>query len=54
MDARADYRISERLGIFVAAENIFNSRYDIGLTPNRTVAAPAFVRAGLRFDFEKR
>ena len=54
MDARVDYRVSERLGIFVAAENIFNSRYDIGLTPNRTLAAPAFVRAGLRFDFEKR
>ena len=54
MDARSDFRVSERLGLFVAAENIFNSRYDIGLTPNRTVAAPAFVRAGLRFDFEKR
>jgi outer membrane receptor protein involved in Fe transport len=54
MDARADYRISEKFGIFVASENIFNSRYDIGLTPNRTIAAPVFVRAGLRFDFEKR
>jgi outer membrane receptor protein involved in Fe transport len=54
MDARADYRISDSFGIFIAAENIFNSRYDIGLTPNRTVAAPAFVRVGLRFDLMKR
>ncbi len=48
MDASAAYRIREGIEIFVAAENIFNSRYDIGLTPVRTVAAPAFVRVGLR------
>jgi outer membrane receptor protein involved in Fe transport len=44
----------ERFEIFTAIENLFNSRYDIGLTPNRTVAAPRFVRVGLRFDLEKR
>ena len=53
-DATVAFRIRENLEIFAAAENVFNNRYDIGLTPNRTVAAPAFIRAGLRFDFKKR
>ena len=48
MDASAAYRIRKEVEIFAAAENVFNSRYDIGLTPVRTVAAPAFVRVGLR------
>jgi outer membrane receptor protein involved in Fe transport len=49
MDATASYRLPKNLEIFAAAENIFNSRYDIGLTPVRTVAAPAFVRVGVRY-----
>lgn len=49
VDATAAYRIQKHLELFAAAENIFNTRYDIGLTPVRTVAAPAFVRVGLRF-----
>ncbi len=49
MDATAAYRIHRSLELFAAAENVLNSRYDIGLTPVRTVAAPAFVRVGLRF-----
>jgi outer membrane receptor protein involved in Fe transport len=48
-DAFASYKL-KRFEIFTALENIFNNRYDIGLTPNRTVAAPRFVRVGLRFD----
>ncbi len=52
-DAFASYKF-KRFEIFTAIENIFDSRYDIGLTPNRTVAAPRFVRVGLRFDLEKR
>jgi outer membrane receptor protein involved in Fe transport len=53
-DAKAAFRIRKTLEVFVASENLFNSRYDIGLTPNRTTAAPAFVRAGLRLDLGKR
>lgn len=49
LDAFASYRLKKYLEIFAAAENVFNNRYDIGLTPIRTVAAPIFVRAGLRF-----
>ncbi len=50
MDATAAYRIHKTFELFAAAENIFNSRYDIGLTPVRTVATPAFVRVGLRLS----
>ncbi|MGQ0542524.1 MAG: TonB-dependent receptor [Blastocatellia bacterium] len=54
MDATAAFRINKKFQVFAAAENLFNSRYDIGLTPNRTVAAPAFVRVGLRLNLGKR
>jgi outer membrane receptor protein involved in Fe transport len=53
-DATAGFRLHKNVEIFVAAENLFNSRYDIGLTPVRTVAAPIFLRAGLRLNFGKR
>ncbi len=52
-DAFASYKF-KRFEIFTAIENLFDSRYDIGLTPNRTVAAPRFVRVGLRFDLNKK
>lgn len=54
MDATVAYRIHKNLDLFAAAENIFNSRYDIGLTPVRTAAAPAFVRIGLRLNLSRR
>lgn len=50
VDATAAYRVNKYIEFFAAAENLFNTRYDIGLTPNRTVAAPAFVRAGFRIN----
>jgi outer membrane receptor protein involved in Fe transport len=53
-DAFAAYKIYRKLEIFTAIENIFDNRYDIGLTPNRTVAAPRFLRVGLRFDTNKK
>ncbi|MBK9155433.1 MAG: TonB-dependent receptor [Chloracidobacterium sp.] len=54
MDAFAAYRVHKTLELFIAAENVFNSRYDIGLTPIRTVASPAFARIGLRLELGKR
>lgn len=54
MDTTAAFRVHKTLEVFAAIENVFNSRYDIGLTPNRTVAAPRFLRVGLRFDLGKR
>ena len=54
LDVFASYRAAKKVEIFTAIENIFNNRYDIGLTPNRTIAAPRFARVGLRFDLGKR
>ncbi len=54
IDATAAYRVHKKVEFFTAAENLFNSRYDIGLTPNRTAAAPFFLRLGLRFGLGKR
>jgi outer membrane receptor protein involved in Fe transport len=53
VDVFAGYKIRKNVEIFAAAENVFNSRYDIGLTPNRTIAAPVFLRVGLRLNFNK-
>jgi outer membrane receptor protein involved in Fe transport len=53
LDLFAGYKIRKNVEIFAAAENVFNSRYDIGLTPNRTLASPVFLRAGLRLNFNK-
>lgn len=50
LDLFASYRVGKKIEIFTAIENVFNNRYDIGLTPNRTIAAPRFARVGLRFD----
>ena len=52
LDVFAGYRLSNKAEIFTAIENIFNNRYDIGLTPNRTVAAPTFARIGLRIHLQ--
>ena len=52
-DAFVSYKF-KKIELFSAVENLFNSRYDIGLTPNRTIAAPRFVRIGLRFDLESK
>ncbi|MBA2493916.1 MAG: TonB-dependent receptor [Acidobacteria bacterium] len=53
LDAFGSYRLFQKFEIFAAIENIFNNRYDIGRTPVLTVAAPRFVRVGLRFDLQK-
>ena len=53
-DVFASYKIYGKLEVFSAVENVFNTRYDIGLTPNRTIGAPRFARAGLRFDLQNK
>ncbi|MEO8649085.1 MAG: TonB-dependent receptor [Acidobacteriota bacterium] len=52
-DAFASYRFPCRFEIFAAGENLTDSRFDIGLTPNRTIAAPRSVRVGIRFDLKR-
>ena len=52
-DARLSYQFPYFIQAFVSFENIFNSRYDIALTPVRSIAASRSVRLGLRFDLSK-
>jgi outer membrane receptor protein involved in Fe transport len=48
-DARVSYRFPYFVEAFAAIENVLNARYDIALTPVRSVAAPTQIRFGLRF-----
>jgi outer membrane receptor protein involved in Fe transport len=50
LDASISHRVRPGMEVFVAAQNLTNSRYDIGRTPVRSIAAPIFARVGLRFD----
>ena len=50
LDAFASRRISGKLSVFAAVENIFNSLYSVGKTPIRTVSSPMNIRAGLRWN----
>ena len=42
-------RLSEKLQIYSAIENIFDARYSVGKTPARTVNSPTNFRIGLRW-----
>jgi outer membrane receptor protein involved in Fe transport len=53
VDASSSYRLRKGFEIYGAVENIFNSRYDIGLTPARSVATPFSVRFGVRLDLSE-
>lgn len=50
LDAFASRRIGEKLSIFAAVENVFNSRYSTGRTPIRTISSPISIRAGVRWN----
>ena len=49
LDARVSREIFSGAEAFVAGENLTDRRNDIGRTPVRTLAAPATLRAGLRW-----
>ncbi|MGH9946722.1 MAG: TonB-dependent receptor [Pyrinomonadaceae bacterium] len=53
-DARLSYQFPYFIEAFLAVENMFDSRYDIALTPVRSVAAPRSFRIGLRIDTSRR
>jgi len=42
-------RLSDNVQIYAAVENVFNSRYSIGRTPNQTVSSPTNARMGVRW-----
>jgi outer membrane receptor protein involved in Fe transport len=51
--ATIDARLERPWGpasVFVAAENLLDTRYDVGRTPTRTIGPPRALRAGLTLD----
>ena len=40
--------------LYVAAENLLDTRYDVGRTPVRTLGPPRSVRAGIRLHLSAR
>ena len=53
LDLYASRRIAKHVDTFVAIENLFNQRYEIGKTPVTTLGPPLLLRAGLRVDLSK-
>ncbi|HEX3321023.1 MAG TPA: TonB-dependent receptor [Terriglobales bacterium] len=51
MDAQVGRGLGRHMQIFVAAENIFNQRYQVARTPVLNLGPPALVRVGLRFEY---
>lgn len=51
LDAFASRRLSGNFDIFVAVENVFNQRYEIGRTNVTTIGAPLLARAGFKVNF---
>ena len=54
MDLWLSHPLYPGIEIFGAAENLLNSRYDIGRTPVLTVGPPILARVGLRLQFGAR
>jgi outer membrane receptor protein involved in Fe transport len=47
-DAMVSRPVARGVEAFVAAENVFDARYEVGKTPVTTIGPPTLVRAGLR------
>jgi outer membrane receptor protein involved in Fe transport len=54
LDAIASRRVSSKIDLFVAAENLFNERYETGKTPVTTIGPPILVRVGFRLHLGNR
>lgn len=54
LDAFASRRVSRSIDVFLAVENLFNQRYEVGKTPVTTLGPPILVRAGLRVHLGSR
>ncbi|MGH9555309.1 MAG: TonB-dependent receptor, partial [Terriglobales bacterium] len=50
MDAMFSLPLRNNMDVYVAGENIFGQRYDLGRTPVLTVGPPAQVRVGVRYE----
>jgi outer membrane receptor protein involved in Fe transport len=54
MDALFSFPLRAGVDVYVAGENIFGQRYDLGRTPVLTVGPPAQVRIGVRYELPGR
>jgi outer membrane receptor protein involved in Fe transport len=50
LDADVSRSLSERVRVFLAAQNLTGVRYEISATPVFTVGPPVLIRAGFRFS----
>jgi outer membrane receptor protein involved in Fe transport len=50
LDTTVSHVIRHGAELFLAVENLFNQRYDVGRTPVLTVGPPILARAGLRLQ----
>jgi outer membrane receptor protein involved in Fe transport len=48
LDALASRRLADGVEVFIAAENLLNTRYQMGRTPVTTLGPPLLIRLGLR------
>ena len=51
VDAFGGRTFSRRVMVFVAVENVFDTRYDVGRIPVRIEGLPRAVRGGVQFVF---
>jgi len=52
-DLRASWHVSQRLELYVAVENVFDTVYLVGRSGVDTVGQPRFVHGGLRMTLGK-
>src|SRR5205085_1455402 len=50
LDLFAEKTLRTGVRVFAGVENVFNTRYSVGLTPIRTVSSPINFRTGLRWN----
>ena len=48
LDAHASRRMSDRVEVFLSAENLLGTRYEVGRTPLTTFGPPLSFRVGMR------
>ncbi len=49
IDLYASREVKEGIKVYLAVENVFNSRYSVGKTPIRTVSSPINLRVGIHW-----
>jgi outer membrane receptor protein involved in Fe transport len=54
LDLFVSRRMTRNVEAFVALENLFNQRYEVGKTPVTTLGPPILIRAGLRFHLDSK